>query len=35
MLKLASAAFGEALPNPRTPVAERKPRRLGGLLKRT
>ena len=35
MLKLAAAAFGEPLSGPRPPVAERKPRRLGGLLKRT
>jgi pilus assembly protein CpaE len=35
MLKLAAAAFGEPSSGPRPPVAERKPRRLGGLLKRT
>lgn len=35
MLKLAAAAFGEPLSDPRSPIAERKPRRLGGLLKRT
>lgn len=35
MLKVATAAFGEASTDGRTPAADRKPRRLGGLLKRT
>lgn len=35
MLKLAAAAFGDSSSDPQPPVAERKPRRLGGLLKRT
>jgi pilus assembly protein CpaE len=35
MLKLAAAAFGEPLSDPRATVSERKPRRLGGLLRRT